>query len=336
MHDLHHPGVAMKLQRIEHFIAVAEAGSIRGAARHLDMSQPALTRSIQQLEQDLGVQLMHRGIGGSSLTPAGRAFLARAQLAQSELIKAAEEARQGFNDVTGLATFGMSPVGVSLLMPELLTTLRGQHPGLRMRVLENAPSPLLQMVREGTAELAVTQRTRANLDAGLKYRPLFDIQLRIAARPGHPLAGTRSLPELAQCAWLAQTAPGIADDITRQSFLALGLPAPAPAIHWGSFFGGVFDLIATTDIVTTLPPQLLRTLVASGKLIEIPLTKPLVPLRVGLYTRADSPPSLATKAATQIIVAIARRYAASADLRDTAPFSGPGDAKQKKRVKRIG
>lgn len=107
----------MKLQRIEHFIAVAEAGSIRGAARHLDMSQPALTRSIQQLEQDLGVQLMHRGIGGSSLTPAGRAFLARAQVAQAELIKAAEEARQGFNDVTGLATFGMSPVGVSLLMP---------------------------------------------------------------------------------------------------------------------------------------------------------------------------------------------------------------------------
>lgn len=204
-----------------------------------------------------------------------------------------------------------------------------------MRVLEMAPSALLQMVREGAAELAVTQRTHANLDAGLKYRPLFDIQLRIAARPGHPLAGTRSLEELAQCAWLAQTAPGIADDITRQSFLALGLPAPTPVIHWGSFFGGVFDLIATSDIVTTLPPQLLRTLVASGKLIEIPLTKPLVPLRVGLYTRADSQPSLATKAATQIIVAIARRYAASGELRDTAPFSGPGDSKQKRRVKGI-
>ena len=76
----------MKLQRIEHFIAVAEAGSIRGAARSLEMSQPALTRSIQQLEQDLGVQLMRRGVDGSSLTPAGRTFLARARTAQAELI----------------------------------------------------------------------------------------------------------------------------------------------------------------------------------------------------------------------------------------------------------
>jgi len=79
------------------------------------------------------------------------------------------------------------------------------------------------------------------------------------------------------------------------------------------------DIVAATDMLIPVPPPLLRSCVAAGKLIEIPLTKPLVPLRVGLYTRADSPPLPATKAATQIIVAIARRFAASGELRTAAP-----------------
>jgi LysR family transcriptional regulator of abg operon len=330
---MHRQDIAMRLQRIEHFIAIVEAGSIRGAARRVGISQPALTRSLQQLELELGAQLLQRGVRGASLTPAGSGFLARARVAQSELSKAAEEARRAVNDATGLLTLGVSPIGAYLLLPELVTTLQRQRPGTRVRILEMPPSDVLPRVREGTVDMAVTQRTHANLDAGLQYRPLFDIQLRIAARPGHPLAGTRELHELAGASWLAQTAPGISDDITTQSFLAIGLPAPVPAVHWGSFFAGVFDLIAATDMLTTFPAPLLRSLVTAGKLIEIPLAKPLVPLRVGLYTRADSPPTAAARAAIQIIVAIARRLALSGELRSTAPFASPPTPQRRGRLK---
>ena len=65
----------MRLQRIEQFIAVVDAGSIRGAARHLGMSQPALSRALQQLEEELGVQLMNRSGRGVSLTAAAKSFL---------------------------------------------------------------------------------------------------------------------------------------------------------------------------------------------------------------------------------------------------------------------
>lgn len=323
----------MKLQRIEHFIAVVEAGSIRGAARRVGISQPALTRSLQQLEEDLGVQLMHRDVRGASLTQAGRTFLARARVAHTELRKAAEEARCTVEEVGGLATFGVSPVAASLLLPGLVTGLQRQHPRLRIRILEMAPSALLPMLREGTAELAVTQRTRANLDAGLKFRPLFDIQLRIAARPGHPLAGVRELHELGASSWIAPTAPGISDDIITQSFLAIGLPAPIPAVHLGSF-SFALDLIAETDMLVPMAPPMLRSYIAAGKLIEIPLTKPLVPLRVGLYTQADSPPLPVTKAATRIIVAIARRFAESGELRRTAPITDPVAPNRHSAIKR--
>ncbi|MDB5807224.1 MAG: transcriptional regulator, LysR family [Betaproteobacteria bacterium] len=320
----------MRLQRIDQFIAVAEAGSIRGAARQLGMSQPALTRSLQQLEEELGVQLVQRGVRGILVTPAGSAFLARARVAHSEIGKAFEEARRSNENASGLVTCGLSPVAASLLLPEMAIKLQAQYPGTRLRILEMPPSAILPQVRDGAVELAVTQRTRAGLDAGLRYRPLFDIQLRVAARPGHPLAGTRALAELAGAQWVAQTAPGIPDDITTQSFLAAGLAAPLPAVHWGSFMPAVFELVASTDMLITLTPPLLRASVAAGKLIEIPLTRPMVPLRVGLYTRADSPPTANARAATQIIGGIARRYAASGELRDIAPLA-PSIARERRK-----
>lgn len=310
----------MRLQRIEQFIAVVDAGSLRGAARRLDMSQPALTRSLQQLERELGVQLLHRSVHGTALTAAGTAFLSRARVAEAELRKAAEEARRSGNDGSGLMSMGVSPVAASLLLPEMATTLLHQGVGTRLRLLEMAPSTLLPMVRDGAVDMAVTQRTRADLDAGLQFRPLFEINMRVAVRAGHPLLGTRTLRELGTASWLYMTAPGISDDIVSQSFLARGLPAPLPAVHCGSYYVAL-DLIATSDLMTVLPPGLLAGCMAARRLAEIPLAEPLVPLVVGLYTRKDTPLTRAAKAGVQIATLIARRIAASGELRSTAPLA---------------
>jgi LysR family transcriptional regulator, regulator of abg operon len=304
----------VKLQRIEHFLEVAAAGSIRGAARRLGVSQPGLTRSMQQLEDELGIQLVRRDVRGASLTPAGSTFLAHARLAHAELGRAVEEARRSIGEATGLVTVGLSPVSARLLLPEFVTSFLRQHSTTRVRVLELEPSALLPMVREGTVDIAVTQRTAAHLDAGLEYHPLFHVQLRVGACSGHPLAGTRELAELARASWIAPAAPGISDDIMTQSFRAIGLPAPVPAVHCASYHSAV-EIAATSRMLLPIPPPLLRKCVADGVLSEIALTKPLAPLRLGLHTRAGSPPLPVTKAAAQLIRAIARRIAASGELR---------------------
>ena len=197
----------MRLQSIEQFIAVVDAGSIRGAARQLNMSQPALSRALQQLEEELGVQLMDRSGRGVTATAAGSAFLSRARVAEAELRKAAEEARKTVGDSTRLLALGVSPVGASLLLPELAITLRSLHPTTRIRILETTPSALLSLVRDEVMDLAVTQRTRIHLDAGLDYRPLAEIQMRMAVRPGHPLL--RKLDKKGACS--------LADEIGRAS-----------------------------------------------------------------------------------------------------------------------
>jgi LysR family transcriptional regulator, regulator of abg operon len=317
----HHRDLYMRLQRIEQFIAVVDAGSIRGAARQLEMSQPALSRALQQLEEELGVQLMHRSGRGVVLTDAGSKFLTRARIAEAELRKAAEEARRMIDDGSGLLSLGMSPVGASLLLPELAITLQKQRPKTRIRILEMTPSALLPLVRDEVMDLAVTQRTRIHLDAGLDYRPLAEINMRIAVRPGHPLLATKSvtLHDLAKASWLYMTAHDSADDIVSRSFVAEGLPIPLPVVHCGSYFIAL-DLLAATDMVGVLPPALLRSCMKSGQLTELVLAKPMLPIHLGMYTRGGSPLTPAGKSAAEIIIAISARVASTGALRNAEPL----------------
>lgn len=318
----------MRLQAIEQFIAVIDAGSIRGAARNLGVSQPALTRALQQLEEELGVQLMDRSGRGVTPTAAGSAFLSRARVAEAELRKAAEEAKRTAGDSTRLLALGVSPVGASLLLPELAITLQKLHPTTRMRILETTPSALLSLVRDEVMDVAVTQRTRIHLDAGLDYRPLAEVQMRLAVRPGHPLLSKSNklgkkvpctMADLVAASWLYMTAHDSTDDIVSRSFIASGLPVPMPAVHCGSYFVAL-DLIASTDMVGVLPPALLRSCMRSGQLAELVLAQPLMPIQLGLYTRSGSPQTAPAKSAANAIIAISKRIALNGELRSTAPL----------------
>jgi LysR family transcriptional regulator of abg operon len=293
----------MRLAQIEQFIAIVEAGSIRGASRQLGVSQPALTRALQQLEHDLGVQLLQRTIRGIVLTDVGVAFLARARVADAELRKAADEARGGAARAGQLLTLAVSPVGASLLLPELFGALRARHPGTRVRVMEMAPSAVLPLVRDDVADIGISQRTRAGLDAGLRFKPLFEVQMRVAARPGHPARGARTLAELAGASWLAMTVPGSTEDMA----------------HCGSYSVSI-DMVAESDLITVLPPNVLIAWIRAGRLMEIPLTAPLLPLLVGSYTRVDTPPTPVARTAALLIGQIARRRNAHEWLRRNVPL----------------
>jgi LysR family transcriptional regulator, regulator of abg operon len=312
----------MRLQKIEQFIAVVDAGSIRGAARQLNMSQPALTRALQQLELDLGVQLMHRSGRGVSLTDAGGVFLARARVAEAELSKAAEEARRSVDDSQRVLSIGLSPVGANLFLPELVKTMQSERPKTRIRILEMTPSALLPLVRDEVMDVAITQKSRIKLDAGLTYKPLAEIPMHVAVRPGHPLLQLHSptLKDIVDASWLYMTAHDSNDDIVSRSFLAQGLAIPLPVLYCGSYYVAL-DLLSTTDMIGVLPPALLLSCMEKGQLSELVLEKPLIPIQLGLYTRTGSPPTSSAKLAAQTIIAIARRLNMGGHLRNTYPLS---------------
>jgi LysR family transcriptional regulator, hca operon transcriptional activator len=133
----------MELRHLRYFVAVADAGSLTVAAEQkLHTSQPSLSRQIRDLEQEVGVQLMHRSAHGIELTPAGKAFLdhARMALIQAEAAKqAAQRAAQPAKPTFALGFLSGVEIG---LLPKVERILREQFPGIDIR-LSSDYSPVL-------------------------------------------------------------------------------------------------------------------------------------------------------------------------------------------------
>jgi len=140
----------MDIRRLTHFIALAEEGRFAVAAERVHLSQAAFSRSIQALEERLGLKLFDRGAKGASLTPVGEVVLRRARtlvLDARNLQRDIELVRLG--DV-GEIVFGAAPIPAAVIVPELLCQLRQQSPGLVTRVhLGNLPTLLAQLESYG-------------------------------------------------------------------------------------------------------------------------------------------------------------------------------------------
>src|SRR5262245_14495955 len=128
--------IAMRLTQIRDFLAVVECGSIRAAARKLGVAQPTLTKSVRSLEAELHVQLLGRSVRGIVPTSSGRAFFARARVAQSELRKAEEKTAQLGGSSASSVALGIGSVNVMLILPSAVARFHQQFPRTRVRVVE--------------------------------------------------------------------------------------------------------------------------------------------------------------------------------------------------------
>jgi DNA-binding transcriptional LysR family regulator len=142
----------MDLNQIEHFLRVAELGSINRAAKELGLSQPALSRSLSQLEQDLGQQLVVRCRTGITITEAG-SILASRGLA---LLREAGAIREALaNDPAGRVVVGMPAALRHLVTLPALQAMRSTSPGIAVRVHEGFNVFLYDMMKHGMLDMAV-------------------------------------------------------------------------------------------------------------------------------------------------------------------------------------
>ena len=124
----------MELRQLRTFVHVAELGSFSAAAERLHIAQPALSRQIQILEQELGVNLFRRHGRGAVLTEQGQLFLPRATLVLRELERAREELRSDDTDLAGQVSFGMPPTVADVLSTPLIEHFSASHPQVKLRV----------------------------------------------------------------------------------------------------------------------------------------------------------------------------------------------------------
>lgn len=293
----------MRLNQIRDLIAVSEAGSLRAAARRIGISQPAMSKSLAELEREFQAQLLTRTSRGVALTAAGRAFVARARVVQGELRKVQEDLAALRGGTEGTVAFGIGPALGLPLMPGAMARFRAERPQARVRIREGMRNALLPLVRDETLDFAVTELAEAN-EPGLHFRPLFRLELAVAARKGHPLARATSLSDLEEAPWLFFYPPGSGGALER-AFDAAGLSSPNGVVHCESYITAL-TLIAQTDLLGLVPPETIEHPMAQRYIQRIPVRERIRRPRIGIFTRADTPLSPTAALMMQALVGVAR------------------------------
>lgn len=176
----------LNLQQLSAFLTLANTGSFVDAALALGISQPALSRSIQQIENRVGARLFDRDTRKLRLTPAGE----RLEPLARRLIGEYQEAFAAFDDFVagrqGLVRVAAFPSVATMLLPATIARFRERYPEVRIQIWEDVGKPAQRAVLEGQADIAIATPPPTNTD--LRYRPLLRDELVMVCRKDDVLA----------------------------------------------------------------------------------------------------------------------------------------------------
>jgi LysR family transcriptional regulator, transcription activator of glutamate synthase operon len=178
----------MELRQLRYFAAVAEQRHFTRAAAQLHVAQPALSQQIRRLEQELGITLLDRTSRSVRVTEAGEAVLRRARLAlaEADAIGADLDALRGLR--TGRVLVGAIQALGPFDLPGLLAAFREQHPGIDLILREETTQEMLALLAADELDLAIAAIEPPPPRAEFATRALYEEDLVLALRPGHPLA----------------------------------------------------------------------------------------------------------------------------------------------------
>ncbi|TPQ23497.1 LysR family transcriptional regulator [Streptomyces sporangiiformans] len=182
----------MDIKQLKALVTVAEVGSVTRAAELLHLVQPAVTRQIRTLEEELGVPLFERTRQGMRPTEAGAIMVDRARRALNELERARAEVQPTPGAVTGIVTVGLLESTSDLLSESLVSAVAHDHPGVELRLMTAYSGHLQQWLDDGDLDLSLLY----NLDStpSLNARPLVREHLWAVAPPSAGLRADRPVP----------------------------------------------------------------------------------------------------------------------------------------------
>ena len=278
----------MKLTHLRDVLLVAERGSIRAAARQLGATQPAITRSIRDLEHELGVSLFERHAKGIRLTEMGQMFVRRAAAVQQEVRRAREEIEQLRGGTTGEVSIALSTATIMSLMPRAMNEFRRRFPDVVLKIHESFFQPIEKDLLSGRIDLYVGPLDQTRGTPQFAVESLFDNYRHIVARKGHPLAAAKTLRELVGAAWVRPTLSShITEGDFEEMFVAAGLPRPNIVVNARSALI-TMQAVAYSDLLTVVPRQWTDLPLLKGAVEPLALP-PLAAAPIAIVRRLDMP-----------------------------------------------
>ena len=278
----------MDIRQLKHFVAIFERGNLSKAAEDIYISQPALTRSLKTLEDELGVELLQRHARGTTPTEAGERFYHHAKSILAECSRARLDAVQMANgELVGEVAIGVGPMFAAHIIDEVIAEFSESHPKVSIIAVQGFYEELITMLELGQIELAFINIPLIATTESISIEPLYKIEASVFVAADHPLASepVPSPEGLSQAKWAVVDQPH-AIELFDALFLTEGLPAPHIAVRTNSLTL-MRALTLNAGFVALIPDHMLKHGVVSERVkrLEVPAT-PLV-RDAGLITRRE-------------------------------------------------
>ncbi|HEY0944649.1 MAG TPA: LysR substrate-binding domain-containing protein [Opitutaceae bacterium] len=178
----------MELRHLRYFVAVAEGLNYRRAAERLHVAQPALSKQIKDLEDEVGARLMNRNTGGVALTDAGTVFLEEVRDILERVDMAVSAAREAEAGRGGRLIIGNLGALSASFLPAALSTFRTKYPHVDVTLHEMALPDQMAGLRAGTIQLAFTIDRQTAIPSDLECAEVLQSHVAVALGRDHPLA----------------------------------------------------------------------------------------------------------------------------------------------------
>lgn len=281
-------GGAVKLRQLDALRAVAEAGSLHEAARRLFLTQPAISRSIRELEAELGMQLLTRSANGATLTPFAHQVLKRALVVQREVGRIVEDAQTARGELGGRLTLAVTPPASTRALADSLIELTAARPGVKLEVIEWRGENIADGLRNGTIDVAIFTQYGEPKNATFEWTSLYELDVQLTIAASYQGSQTLSIEQIHALPWLLLDSPNDESSFVATLFGEYGMPSPERTTRC-SAMNLYLDLAMQMEAVavfTSLAMPLLSQRVDDGLLKLLKLTKPMP--KIGMYLACSS------------------------------------------------
>jgi DNA-binding transcriptional LysR family regulator len=286
----------LRVRHLELISAVYDHGSILKASQQLNLTQPAVTKSLQDIEEILGLQLFVRSNRGLQSTHYGEIFVRHAKGVLARLRHSAEELQNLVQGVGGHVTVGTLLTASAELLPQAILELKRERPTVVVTVLDGTYDVLLPRLRMGDLDLVVGRLPDEPLDGALIAEEFHSAPSVLVVRREHPLAGQSqlSLGDLVDQPWLFPVPESYLRRQLARAFAEAKLPLPINIIESVSALTNR-ALLNESDLIGAMPFHVIRREVRQGALVVLPIPLPGTRSPVGAIMRApgDLRPSAA-------------------------------------------
>ncbi|WP_079772197.1 LysR substrate-binding domain-containing protein [Salmonella enterica] len=293
----------IRLRHLHTFVAVAQQGTLGRAAETLNLSQPALSKTLNELEQLTGTRLFERGRLGAQLTVPGEQFLTHAVKVLDALNTAGQALNRKEDASADVVRVGALPTAALGILPAAIGRFHQQQKSTSLQVATMNNTMLLAGLKSGEIDLGIGRMSDPELMGGLNYELLFLESLKLVVRPGHPLLQeTITLSRVME--WPVVVSPK--GTVPRQNAEALlqsqGCKMPAGCIETLSASLSR-QLTVDYDYVWFVPSGAVKEDLRQATLVSLPVPTQSGGEPIGILTRVDIP--LSTGA--QMLIAAIRK-----------------------------